>query len=192
MKNIERPKQIQYLQLLLFKILNFSPISYMLSVNKYDHRRKITEKKNMQIELQNKTDWIWNELRDFESYFIQVLLWILSAHTVWCSFQLGNHSPEIVMLRSANAKAYHHMIWQHLCRLSVGIPSQTEASYRTSYTTHHPKATENRKKTDTARFHTHSHKQTTLCLHCWWQILKDGSTKGHGMETVWNSSTSTF
>lgn len=35
----------------------------------------------MQIELQNKTDWIQNELWDFQSYFLDVPLWILSART---------------------------------------------------------------------------------------------------------------
>lgn len=140
---------------------------YTLSINKYDHKKK------MQIELQNKTDWIWNELRDFESYFIKVLLWILSAHTVWCSFLLGNCSPEIVMLRSANAK--------HITTSFGSIFAVYQSAYHPRLKpalAHHTqlitKATENRKKKPTLHDFIHSHKQATLRLH---SLLSENSKR---------------
>lgn len=148
---------------------------YTLSINKYDHKKK------MQIELQNKTDWIWNELRDFESYFIKVLLWILSAHTVWCSFLLGNCSPEIVMLRSANAK--------HITTSFGSIFAVYQSAYHPRLKpalAHHTqlitKATENRKKNRRCTIsYTHTNKQRYDCIVCCRKILRDGSKK----DTEW-------
>lgn len=69
---------------------------------------------------------------------------------------------------------------------------QTEASSRTPYTTHHQKRLRTGKKPTLHDF-THTLTQTsnsTLALLT--ENSKRWQYKGHGMETVWNSSTSTF
>ena len=140
----------------------------------------------MQIKLQNKTDRIRNELRDFNSYFIHVSLWILSTRTQYgAAFYWEIHSPDIL----PNAAALSQTQTQQTTTSfgSIFLPfisrhSTPDWCQLDKYTTHHrshcktARAMEKPTLHDFTHTHSHSHKHDQSYARRLWcrEILRDG------------------
>lgn len=133
-KGKARPKQIQYLLPSLLIISSRGRIFFSYATDEASmrlrlRRRRREWRKNMQIKLQNKTDRIRNEVRDFNSYFIHVSLWILNTHTQYgAAFYWEIHLFNILANVAALSETQTQQTTASFCRLSVGMPHQTDAS----------------------------------------------------------------
>lgn len=113
-----------------------------------------------------------------------VRLWVIFytcfALNIECAHSMvqlstGNQlAYKIVMLRSANAKAHHHIIWQHLCVVyqSAYHPRLKSASFVHNSS---PKRLR-RQKEPTLHDFTHAYKQITLRLHA---LMLGNSNRWH-------------